>query len=432
MREAIYGSSVSQALRHGGLLPEAEQALVQEASTIDPSDFQFINAPAAQRTAIDKLDLDQVSWLRNFYEKSNTLDIKRHYFLKSYLLSTARSFPIIDAILDLAPTFNQAAVSVTLRQGNSNVATIECLNSNIPLPVGIHTESSEAVGYLQAAALRKLISLRVRDVFSSSVGQVLTAHDGLKQKFLKRLLHASYGKLVAADLWELFPQWEIPDHLSEQQIKVLSTFGAEITYALMYPSVSLYPLSSENRLAPAIGYNQFPSANDSQTTLVETLSQFIMHNPGACIAVCADFPQNLSHANFKLLNGEPLINLTEWPQLVTSLWWRLPEAAAEAVEECFDSCKQAYIVSQLAQIPMRVFPKIHSATAAQQALQKLVIDDSVVQQADAEMVRDFLLSIGVTGEVQEAIREAYDSRRGIFAVLRYRGGLRRWLFGRRG
>ena len=433
VREAIYGSSVSQALRHGGLLPEAELALVREAATIEPADFQFINSPAAQLAATSKLNLDQLSWLRTLLDPAFSLDINRDYFLKSYLLSTARSYPIIDAILDLAPTFSQVAVEVGIRQGSSNVATIECLNSNIALPVGKYSESLEAVAYLQAAALRKLIALRVRDVFTSSVNQVLTAHDGLKQKFLKNILHKTYGKLVASDLWELFPQWEIPAHLSEQQIKVLSTFGAEITYALMYPSVSLYPLSQHSRLAPPIGYDQIPEVRQAKPTLAETIGPFIASHPGASVAVCADFPQHLSYADFKLQSGEPIINLTEWPQLITSLWWRLPDAAAQAIDRCFDSCKQDYMISQLAQLPMRIFPKIQSAGAALQALPKLVMDDTIMQQADAEMVRDFLFSIEVGGDVHDAIVEAYESRRGVFSKLRYRGALKRRLqrlFGR--
>ena len=433
MRGAIYGSDVSQALRHGGLLPEAELALIQEATQIEPADFQFVISPAAQLAAIGKLNLNQLSWLRSLLDPASTLDLKRHYFLKSYLLSSARSFPLIESLLDLGPVFSQNAVDEIIHDGDAAVASIHCLTSNIALPTGIHTESLEATGYLQAAALRKLIALRVRHVFSSNIGEILTAHDGIKKKLLRNLLFKRHGKIASTDLWLLFPQWEIPDHLTDQQLRVLALFGAEITYALMYPGVSLYPLATKHRLRPPIGYDQFPDSAPSTPALGEVLSKFLNTNPGASVAVCADFPQLLARGDIKLQHGEPFIELTQWPQLVTSLWWRLPEAAAVAVEECFDGCKQGFMISQLAQLPIRVFPKIQSATAALQALQKLVLDNSLAEKADAEMVRDFLLSISVSGDVHVEILENYESRRGVFSQLHYRSGFKFWLqkiFGR--
>lgn len=427
IREAIHGSNVSQALRHGGLLPEAEITLIREARSIEPQDFQYIISPAGQLEALQKLNLDQLNWMRYLLEPSCKLDLKKNYFLKSFLLTTARSFPIIEELLDLGPLFNQAPLDVTLHHGDIAIGRIHCLNSNIALPTGIHAESMEAVGYLQAAALKKLIKLSVRDVFSNSVAIPLVAHDGTKQKLLKKLLHKRHGSLAATDLWQLFPQWEIPDHLSDEQLHVLGVLGAEITYALMYPSVSLYPISSQERLRPPVGYDQFPCIQKIEPTLAQLLKAFLEENPGAEVAVCADFPIDIPSTEVTTAKGSPVIELTEWPQLVTSLWWRLPDAAAMAVEDCFDSCKQAFIVDQLAQLPMRVFPTIQSADAAKSALEKLVLDESIIQHADAEMVQDFLLSIAVSGAVHEEIIDAYRSRSGIFAELKYRSGFKVWM-----
>lgn len=403
-----------------------QEALIMNTPILQDWVFGSLHTAEAQLAALPKLELDVVGWLeREGYECENG-------DLKSYLVKSAKSPAVAAAIME-----RKVAVKAERREeqevqsGERELGTVLHLR-NFHSRRGDHDWVTDLlVGEYQGEILRELSRRQVGIVFSEWMAEDFPGTDTARlRKLVKyvedRLPHSSFLENIEA----LFPKREIPEHFTDEQLKFLGRYGAELAYALLNPKVSILATTSmgdEARNIELIGKKQQSMREivvDRREAIAGAhIAEYLRKHPGETVALVYGHLHRFTSEDFPSAQSAPRVVKIDWPELLRGTQWELPAAVGGAIVAAKSNPEiQTQVVISAHYIPLGAFHQITSAAGKMNSLTKLLIADGSGFKNDPERLAAYLLSNPDTGrpverEVQAKIRSMQSNNIGIFKPL---------------